>query len=50
MKITTRKNKQGYTNFFADGKNVTGLWMHFFSGLSMKQEKKCIELFTKYYE
>ena len=47
-KLTTRKNK-GFYEFYLGRKNVTALWMDFFSTLNMKQEKNCVELFIKKY-
>ena len=48
--ITSRLSKKiGMYDFFFNGKNVTGLWMDFFSGLSMEQELSCTKLFIKKY-
>ena len=46
MELTSKKVK-GYYLFYLDGKDVTREWMDFFSGLSPKQERKCVELFLK---
>jgi hypothetical protein len=49
-KLTTKKNKKtGYYDFYVGKKDVTGLWMDFFSELSMEEEKRCVELFFKKY-
>ena len=48
-KIKIKTGKDGYSHFYFRGKDVTGLWMDFFSGLTMKQESKCEELFIKKY-
>lgn len=36
-------------HFYWNGNNITALWMDFFSGLSMEQEKDCVKLFTRKY-
>lgn len=48
-KLTMRKDKDGYTKFYYGRKNVTALWMSFFSSLSMEDEKNCVELFIRKY-
>lgn len=45
----SKMNKSGEYDFFYDSKKITGLWMDFFSGLSMEDEKRCVELFIKKY-
>jgi hypothetical protein len=49
-RITTRKTKSGYCDFYYKGKNITALWMDFFSSIPMNKEKKCEELFIKKYK
>jgi hypothetical protein len=39
-------NKKGH--FFFNGHNVTAEWHNHFSGLSMGQERRCIQLFIPY--
>ena len=46
-KLTTNKNSDGYNHFYWNGADITGLWMEFFSGLSMKEEKHAHWIFAK---
>lgn len=48
-KEITIKKRKGEYNFYYKGKNITGLWMDFFSRLHREQESKCEELFIKKY-
>ena len=48
-KITSRKHKDDYYHFYFNGKDITNLWMDFFSSLSMEDESRCEELFLKKY-
>ena len=43
----TKKEKSGYYGFYLRGKDVTEEWMYFFSGLDLKDEYRCAELFIK---
>ena len=47
-KLTIRKIKGEY-EFFWGKRNITLLWLDFFSGLHMEQEKDCVKLFIKKY-
>ena len=49
-KLHEREDVNGITTFWWGKKNITALWMDFFSGLSMEDEKRCVELFLKKYE
>ena len=48
-KLTTVPHKDKYTHFYWNGHDITGMWMDFFSGLSMKEEKHCEWIFAKRY-
>ena len=41
------KRKGQFYEFYWGKKNVTDLWMDFFSSLSMDEEKDCVKLFIK---
>lgn len=43
------KDKGGYTEFFWGRRNITALWMDFFSGLPMDKEKDCVKIFVRRY-
>ncbi len=43
------KDKGGYIEFFWDRRNITALWMDFFSGLPMNKEKDCVKIFVRRY-
>jgi len=47
--ITYKKDKKGFTRFFYGGKDITNLWMGFFSDLPAEKEYKCLELYLKKY-
>lgn len=47
--LTTKRREDGTVDFFYGRKNITALWMDFFSGLSMEDERNCTELFLKKY-
>jgi hypothetical protein len=49
-KFHVKEDVNGYTTFWYGRKHITNLWMNFFSGLTMEQEKNCVELFLKKYE
>ena len=49
-KLISKKGKDGYYHWYIGRKDVTGLWMIFFSGLSSEQEKNCVALFCKKYK
>lgn len=48
--LSNRKLKDGYYHFYWNGQDITGLWMDFFSGLTMGQERTAHLIFTKRYQ
>jgi hypothetical protein len=48
-KIKVIKNNKGFFSFYIGNKDITELWMDFFSSLSIKQERECVTLFIKKY-
>jgi hypothetical protein len=49
MSLTSEKLKDGYYHFFWNGRDITPLWMDFFSGLSMELEKDANKVFIRKY-
>lgn len=48
-KLTMREHKDGYTHFYWGRRDITGLWMNFFSRLSFEQESHSVEIFIRRY-
>lgn len=46
-KFTCNKADDGFYHWYWNGNDITGLWMDFFSGLSMKEEKHADWIFAK---
>ena len=47
--LVSDKHKDGFYHFYWNGRDITGLWMDFFSGLNMKDEVDCERIFIRKY-
>lgn len=43
------KDSGGYIEFYWGRRNITALWMDFFSGLAPDKEKDCVKIFLRRY-
>jgi hypothetical protein len=41
------KDRGAYADFFWGRRNITALWMDFFSGLPIDKEKDCVKIFIR---
>jgi len=48
-KLNSKKNKDGYYDFYWGKRNITALWMDFFSTLPVGKENNCEKIFVKRY-